>query len=72
MTRTCPVAPGREGFFLVQAKNTLNRLETMAVVLTDRLFDALDRDRTRRALGRLDDRALGDLGLSPGDRDSGF
>lgn len=71
MNRTCPVAPGREGFSLVQAKNTLNLLEAALIVFTDRLFDALDRDRARRALGRLDDRMLGDLGLSPGDRDGG-
>ncbi|KJS36165.1 MAG: hypothetical protein VR70_14330 [Rhodospirillaceae bacterium BRH_c57] len=65
------MAPGLEGSFLAQAKNILNVLEAAAITLTDRLFDALDRDRARHALGRLDDRALGDLGLAPGDRDGG-
>lgn len=41
-----------------------------AVRLADLLLGWLDRARERRALGRLDDRMLADLGLSRADADA--
>ncbi|MGC2856881.1 DUF1127 domain-containing protein [Novispirillum sp. DQ9] len=72
MNRTCHVAPGQARSVSLptfQAKEILKRAEAALIAASDRLFAALDRDRERTALGRLDDRALKDLGLSPGARD---
>lgn len=70
MNRTCSVASGRGisvQMPILKAKEILNRVEAAAIAATDRLFAALDRDRDRRALGRMDERAMKDIGRAPGD-----
>lgn len=69
MSQTCHATPERARFSRVQAKELLNRFEAALIAATDRLFDALERRRSRHALGRLDERALRDLGLSTAVRD---
>lgn len=72
MHRTYSIASGRERSVrspALKGKEILKAAETALVALTDRLFAALERDRARHALGRMDERALKDLGLGPTDRD---
>lgn len=72
MNRTCHIASGRGRSVQIptfKAKEILRRVEGRLIALTDRLFAALDRDRERLALGRLDARAMKDIGRAPHDRD---
>lgn len=69
MNRTCDITAGREGFSPVQAKNTLKVLHAVLIRVVDAIVDALERDRQRQQLRRLDDRALRDLGWSSSERE---